>query len=219
MVSMIFIGRNDLMTTIDYATAPTRSDLSDTVSRIAAGLGADPAAALECIDGIRKLKHLRPLPPELSSELLIWTENRDVRGQVFRWDALSIAGRYSIFKEDGFKWGLESVTQLIDATCPEAAMAAIREDLEARIRVMLQAMPNKLSWQDFDRDSRVTSRTAAYRVAQIDIGEGLGEWMITLHGQEPTTEIFATREIAKAYVHSHWMRDNLTLFALPDTRH
>jgi hypothetical protein len=218
MASMIPQDGNDLMTTIDHATAPTKSDLADTVSRIAVELGEDPAAALDCIDAIRKINHLRPLPPELSTELLVWTENKDVRGHVFRWDALSIAGRYSIFTEDeGFRWGLESVTQLIDATSPEAAMVVVREDLEARIRAMLRAMPNKLSWQNFDRDSRVTSRTAAYRVVQIDIGEGLDEWMITLHGQEPTTEIFPTREAAKAYVHAHWMRENLTLFALPDT--
>jgi hypothetical protein len=205
------------MTTINNSTAPTRSDLADTVARIEAGLGADPAAAIECIDGIRKLRYLRPLSPESSTELLVWVERPDKPFGAEQWDAASIAGRYAILRRDhGFEWALENVTALIQAASMEAAVDAVRQDLEARIRTMLRTMPNKLSWRDFERDSSVTSRTAAYRVTQIDIGEGVGEWMITLHGQELTTEIFATREVAKLYVHSHWMRDNLTLFALPD---
>jgi hypothetical protein len=204
------------MTTIDHATAPTKSDLADTVSRIAEGIGADQVAALEYVATILKLKYLRPLPPEASTELLVWNERLDQPHHVKQWDAASIAGRYAIFRRDeGFEWILENVTMYIAADSLDAAKASIREDLEARIAAMLRTIPNKLSWQDFDRDSRVTSRTAAYRVIQIDVGEGLGDWMITLHGQELTTETFATRDAAKTYAHSHWMRDNLTLFALP----
>lgn len=208
------------MTSIDYATAPAKSDFTDTVSRIATALGANPADALECIDGIRKLKYLRPLPPELSTELLVWEERLDKPFRVEQWDASSIAGRYSILRrEEGFEWILENVTMSNAAASLETGMAAVRLDLEARITAMVRSMPNKLSWQEFERNSRVTSRTAAYRVAQIDIGEGLGEWMITLHGHDLTTDIFATREAAKDYVHAHWMRENLTLFALLDSRH
>ncbi len=204
------------MTSIDYATAPAKSDLTDTVSRIATGLGADPAAALECIDGIRKLKYLPPLPPELSTELLVWEERLDKPFRVEQWDASSVAGRYCILRrEEGFEWILENVTMSNATASLETGMAAVRLDLEARITAMVRSMPNKLSWQDFDRDSRVTSRTVAYRVAQIDIGE----WMITLHDREPTSEMFATREAAKEYVHAHWMREHLTLFALPDSQH
>ncbi|NTF18228.1 hypothetical protein G6L37_07395 [Agrobacterium rubi] len=202
---------------MDSATQPSTAmelKLSEALMRIGEELGLSEVSAFNCVNAIRRLKSAPSAPPQQAEvPLLDWKMgNGD-------YVAECTAGEYLVYVQDGQPvWGIVNVSGPIPVDSVEAALSESQRDFAARLQGAAAYPVRSLNWIERENSSWTTSRVVRYRVCQITHREGKGQWMIELNGYAITTELFPTREAAKAFVQDHWARDQQILYTVSESR-